>query len=127
MYDKHGLFSLFITYILYIIVDMTKVETVMKIAIPYINGKLNQRFGMSEQFKIYDIEKGQIIKAEIVDTNGEAHQQLAEFLAKQNVDAVMCGHIGMGMKGHLEAYDIDIFSGFQGPCDIVIQHFLNFA
>ena len=48
----------------------------MRIAVTYENGNVFQHFGHSSQFKIYDVEDGNIVKAEVVDTNGQGHGAL---------------------------------------------------
>lgn len=42
----------------------------MKIAVTYQDGDIFQHFGHTEFFKIYDIENTDIVKTEIVSTNG---------------------------------------------------------
>ena len=42
----------------------------MKIAVTYENGEVFQHFGHTAQFKLYEVEDGKIVKAEVVDTNG---------------------------------------------------------
>ena len=43
----------------------------------YENGEIFQHFGHTEQFKLYDVENGEIIKTQIVDSNGSGHGMLA--------------------------------------------------
>ena len=45
----------------------------MKIAVTYQDGDIFQHFGHTEFFKIYDIENTDIVKTEIVSTNGSEH------------------------------------------------------
>ena len=40
----------------------------MKIAVTYENGEIFQHFGHTEQFKVYEVENGEIVKAEVMDT-----------------------------------------------------------
>ena len=55
----------------------------MKIAVTYENGEVFQHFSHTEQFKIYHVEDGKIISAEVVDTNGSGHGALAGFLKEK--------------------------------------------
>ena len=52
----------------------------MKIAVTYENGNVFQHFGHTKQFKLYEIENNQIKMEQIVDTNGQGHGALADFL-----------------------------------------------
>ena len=45
----------------------------MRIAVTYENGEVFGHFGHTEQFKIYDIERGKIVKEAVVSTNGSGH------------------------------------------------------
>ena len=57
---------------------ITKGSQNMRIAIPYKQGEIFQHFGHTEQFKLYDVENGTIVREQIVDTNGSGHGALAE-------------------------------------------------
>ena len=70
----------------------------MRIAVTYENGNVFQHFGHTSQFKIYDIENGQVVNQQIVDTNGQGHGALAGFLADAKVDVLICGGIGQGAR-----------------------------
>ena len=89
----------------------------MRIAVTYENGEVFGHFGHTEQFKIYDVEAGKIVKEEIVPTNGSGHGALAGFLADQGVDALICGGIGMGAQNALTASGIKFYAGVTGSAD----------
>ena len=58
----------------------------MKIAVTYENGQVFQHFGHTAQFKLYQVEDGQVLSSQVVDTNGSGHGALAGFLQAQGVD-----------------------------------------
>lgn len=89
----------------------------MKIAVTYENGEVFGHFGHTEQFKIYDVEDGKIVKEAVVPTNGSGHGALAGFLADQGVDALICGGIGMGAQNALTATGIRFYAGVTGSAD----------
>ncbi len=60
--------------------EKPKGEHIMRIAVTYENGEIFQHFGHTEQFKVYDVENGKIMSAEVVDTNGSGHGALAGVL-----------------------------------------------
>ena len=98
-----------------------KGDHVMRIAVTYENGEVFQHFGHSEQFKLYDVEDGKIIKEQIVDTNGSGHGLLAGFLKQAQVDALICGGIGMGAQMALADAGIKLYAGVQGSADEAAQ------
>ena len=97
----------------------------MKIAVTYENGEIFQHFGHTEQFKIYDVTDGVVITSEVIPTMGNGHGALAEFLKKQEVDALICGGIGGGAKMALEDAGITLYSGVSGTADQAIEEMLN--
>ena len=89
----------------------------MRIAVTYDNGQIWQHFGKTEFFKFYDVEDGRIIKSEVVSTNGAGHGALADFLAENKVDAVICGGAGSPLNGRLEGNGIKAYPGVTGDAD----------
>ncbi len=90
---------------------------IMRIAVTYENGNIFQHFGHTEQFKLYDVEDGKIVNSQIVDTNGSGHGALAGFLKAADVDALICGGIGMGAQMALAEAGIKLYGGVQGNAD----------
>ena len=74
----------------------------MIIAVTYENGEIFQHFGHTEQFKLYEVEKGKIVKSEIMNSNGSGHGALAGLLKMFGVDVLICGGIGGGAQTALE-------------------------
>ena len=93
----------------------------MRIAVTHENGQVFQHFGHSKEFKIYDVENDVIVKEEVVNTNGSGHGALANFLAEQHVDSVICGGIGGGAQTALAEKGIKIFGGVTGETDAVAK------
>lgn len=93
----------------------------MKIAVTYENGHVFQHFGHTEQFKVYEVEDGKIVKSEIVDTNGQGHGALAGFLFSGGVDALICGGIGGGARTALSEAGIELYPGAEGDADAQVE------
>lgn len=97
----------------------------MKIAVTVENNEIFQHFGHSEQFKIYEVKDGQIVSSEIVSTNGSGHGAIAQFLADNNVDTVICGGIGGCAQKALEENKIQLFGGVTGNADEAVNALLS--
>lgn len=96
----------------------------MKIAVTYENGSIFQHFGHTKQMKLYDVEDGQIIKTQILDTAGSGHGALADFLSSLSVDILICGGIGEGAKTALAQTGIQLCGGVTGEADRMVKAFL---
>ena len=78
----------------------------MRIAVTYENGQIFQHFGHSESFKIYEAEGKNIVRAEVIGTDGAGHSALAAVLKDKGVDVLICGGIGGGAQTALTAAGI---------------------
>ncbi len=97
----------------------------MRIAVPFANGEVFQHFGHTENFKLYEIEAGQIVSSEIISADGSGHEALAGFLADLSVRVLLCGGIGDGAQAALTDAGIEICSGAQGDADAAVNAYLN--
>lgn len=97
----------------------------MKIAVTYENEKIFQHFGHTEQFKVYDIENNQIIKSEVISSNGSGHGALAGILSNKGIDVLICGGIGAGAQTALAEAGIKLYGGASGNADEAVHAFLN--
>ena len=97
----------------------------MKIAVTYDNGEVFQHFGHSEQFKIYEIEEGQVVSSQIIGTDGSGHEALAGLLASQAVDVLICGGIGGGAQAALEENGVELCAGASGSADEAVAAYLR--
>ena len=97
----------------------------MKIAVTYENGQIFQHFGHTEQFKLYEVADGKIVREEVVDTNGSGHGALAGFLMQRGVDTLICGGIGGGAKAALAQKGIELRGGVSGNADEKAQAYVD--
>lgn len=96
----------------------------MKIAVAYKNGQVFAHFGHTEQFKIYDVEDGRVVRAAVFDTNGSGHGALAGMLRGMGVDTLICGGIGGGAKTALAEAGIRLYGGVAGDVDKAVADLL---
>lgn len=96
----------------------------MKIAVTFDNDEVFQHFGHCENFKMYNVENSTILSSEIVSTNGQGHGAIAQFLADNNVDTVICGGIGGCAQKALNESNIKFYGGVQGSADEAVKALL---
>ena len=97
----------------------------MKVAAAYENGEVFQHFGHTKQFKVCEIEDGKVVSSEIVETNGQGHSALADFLHEQAVSTVICGGIGEGAQAALTEQGIELFAGVSGQADEAVEKYIK--
>jgi predicted Fe-Mo cluster-binding NifX family protein len=98
-----------------------KGDHIMRIAVTYENGEIFQHFGHTEQFKIYDVEDGNIISSEVMDAGGSGHGALAGFLSALKVDVLICGGIGGGAQMALSDAGVRLYGGVSGSADVAAE------
>ena len=97
----------------------------MKIAVPFENGNVFEHFGKAQQFKLYTVEDGRVVSTIVVSAEGQGHDAAASLLAKENVEAVICGGIGEGAQAALNAAGIKLVSGAKGSADAAVGDYLD--
>lgn len=102
-----------------------KETTEMRIAITYDNGMIFQHFGHTEQFKLYDVLDGKVVDTQIVNTNGQGHGALSGFLARAEVEVLICGGIGGGAQAALAEAGIRLCGGVTGLADEAVEAYLS--
>ena len=104
---------------------LAKGQKDMKIAVTYENGKIFQHFGHTKQFKVYEVENGEIVKAEVMDSNGSGHGALAGLLSESGIEALICGGIGDGAQMALAEAGIELYGGVSGNADEAVLALIN--
>ena len=89
----------------------------MKIAATYENGQVFQHFGHTQQFKLYEVQNGEIVSQTVIDAGAEGHGALAGVLEAHGVEALICGGIGGGARQALAQAGIRIYGGVTGEAD----------
>ncbi len=96
----------------------------MRIAVTYQDGMVFPHFGHTSQFKLYDVENGQVVRSQVVSTNGQGHGALAALLGQLQADTLICGGIGGGAQAALASAGIRLYGGVSGPADAAVQALL---
>lgn len=97
----------------------------MKIAVTYDNGDVFPHFGRTENFKLYDVEDGEILSTEVMNSNGVGHEALAELLSEHDIDVLICGGMGAGAQQALARAQIEVISGAEGSADAAVKAYLR--
>lgn len=97
----------------------------MKIAVTYEQGNIFQHFGKTEQFKIYNVNGGEIVSSEVIGSDGAGHGALAKVLADQGVDVLICGGLGGGALEALTQAGIEVVAGAEGDADEAVRAYLG--
>ena len=93
----------------------------MKIAVTHENGQIFQHFGHTAEFKLYEVENGNIVSAKVYDTNGSGHGALSAFLKDLGAELLICGGIGGGAQTALAQAGIQLYGGVMGSADDAVN------
>jgi FKBP-type peptidyl-prolyl cis-trans isomerase 2/predicted Fe-Mo cluster-binding NifX family protein len=97
----------------------------MILAVCYKDGEIFQHFGHAEEFKIYNIENGQITSTEMLAADGaHGHDAMASVLIEKGVEVLICGGMGAGAQNALSAGGVMVFSGAKGDADEAVASYL---
>ena len=99
----------------------------MKIAATYDkeSNTIFQHFGKTQNFKIYEIENGKILSAEVIDNGGFGHHDLATYLKDLGVETLILGNRGQGAIDALNNAGIKQIPGVTGNPDEAAEAFLK--
>jgi len=99
----------------------------MKIAATYdiSTNTIFQHFGKTQNFKIYEIENGTVVKSEVIDNGGFGHHDLATYLKNLGVEILILGNRGQGAIEALDNAGLKQLAGITGNPDAAVQAFLN--
>ena len=92
----------------------------IRIAVSYQDGEIFEHFGHSELFAIYEYDEHDLDKStkRLVDSSAlHGHQQMADLLKSEHVDAVICGQMGPEAHSLLLSYGIIPVPGYCGDAD----------
>ena len=74
---------------------------------------------------MYSVEDSKIVSSEVVSTNGSGHSAIAQFLAENSVDTLICGGIGGCAQKALAQSNIKLFGGVSGNADEAVTSLLS--
>ena len=92
----------------------------MRIAVAYDKGLIGEHFGHAEMFAVYDYPNADVNQCtkRLVETVGlHGHQDMAELMLRERVDAVISGNMGAEAKSALLRFGIVPIAGYAGKAD----------
>lgn len=95
----------------------------MKIAIPAQDELVNQHFGRSESFAVFELSDGKVTDKKIISAANLQHQHghLATLLQEEGVSVVITGGIGQGAIDALQQKGFQVLTGAKGGLDAVVE------
>ena len=78
----------------------------IKVAVAYKDGEIYEHFGHSDFFAIYEFS---------------GHEQMADLMKREGVDAVICGSMGREAHTLLLSYGIIPVAGYCGDADTAAE------
>ncbi|RKO66804.1 NifB/NifX family molybdenum-iron cluster-binding protein [Desulfofundulus salinus] len=95
----------------------------MKIALPNDRGQVNQHFGRSEEFVIFEMSGQEIKSRETVSTATlqHNHEGLAELFKNKGVDVLILGGVGPRAIQALQQYGLQVITGASGNVEEVAR------
>lgn len=97
----------------------------MRIAVTYENGEVFQHFGRTQEFKVYTVEEGKVVSAEVIGNEGAGHEALAGLLRNRDIDVLICGGIGGGARAALAEQGVAVCAGAAGSADEAVEAYLK--
>lgn len=95
----------------------------MKVAIACNGNTVTQHFGHCENFHIYDVENGAILKSEVIDNPGHRPGFLPNYLNDYGVNVIIAGGMGGGAVEIFNEKGIQVIVGANGSADSLIDSF----
>ena len=96
----------------------------IRVAVSYDKGEIFEHFGHTEMFAIYEFSEENLDESttRLVETTGlHGHQDMADLLKREGVDAVICGSMGQEAHAALLGYGIIPVAGYCGDADTAAQ------
>jgi len=94
-----------------------------KIAIPVVNGKLNNHFGHTQHFNIYKVENGSIVDEEVLTPPPHEPGVYPKWLAEIGVTVVISAGMGHKAIALFNQNKIHVFVGvaLKPPKELVVD------
>ncbi len=82
-------------------------------------------FKEAGEFRLYDIENDSIVLSQKIAVRKDWYMSVAEFLAEQDADAVICNGIGRGAVSSFREGRIKVYAGVEGSAESAVNDFIK--
>jgi len=99
----------------------------MKIAVPTLEGMVDNHFGHCDHYTIFTIDEGRITETSTLPSpqGCGCKSNIASVLQQMGVTVMLAGSMGEGAKNKLEAHSIRVIRGCSGIVANVVEGFLK--
>jgi len=99
----------------------------MKIAMPYTMGLINEHFGVSQEFVIFNIEEGKIAGKQVISRSDLQHNHggLANLFTTEGVEVIIAGGMGPPMANALRSVGLNVITGASGDVEKAASDYLS--
>ena len=97
----------------------------MYLGIACKENKISEHFGQSDELRIYQICENEISQIRTIDGFGHQHEGFPKIVINQEINVLICGHMGQKARRIIEDKHIEIISGTHGDIDEVINQYMR--
>jgi len=97
----------------------------MRVAVACLEDGNVADFKAASRFGLFDIENGKTGLVQSIEVRKDWYMSVAEFLAEQEADAVICKNIGRGALSSFRAGGIKVYGGVEGSVNDAINGFIE--
>ena len=98
----------------------------MRIAVPTRDGHVDDHFGHCAYYTIFDIEDGNIISTERLDSpqGCGCKSNIASVMQDMGIELMLAGNMGEGARNKLQSHNIRVIRGCMGDIEAVVKGYL---
>ena len=98
----------------------------MRIAVPTRDGHVDDHFGHCAYYTIFDIEDGNIISTERLDSpqGCGCKSNIASVMQDMGIELMLAGNMGEGARNKLQSHNIRVIRGCKGAIEAVVKGYL---
>ena len=99
----------------------------MRLAVPTRDGHVDDHFGHCAYYTVFDIEDGQIVRTERLDSpeGCGCKSNIASVMQEMGITLMLAGNMGNGALNKLESHGIRVIRGCKGDIEAVVGGYLS--